>query len=177
MSKKYLIILGLVFTTLAIAARLLPHPWNFTPLGASLLFAGFILPKKWLWLPIVALGASDLIIGTYHAPVMIAVYLSYGLVMAAAYNLRSYYNFGVALITSLGGAVLFFLITNAAVWLWSGMYQSDITGLWASYAAGLPFFRNSLSGDLFYSAVFFGVYELAPLAFRLRRASRAPDCL
>ena len=168
MPKKYLILLGLVFTTLAIAIRLLPHPWNFTPLGASILFAGFILPKKWLWLPLAALLISDLIIGTYDAPVMIAVYLSYAILMAAAYNLRGYYNFLTALVTSLGGAILFFFITNAAVWLWSGMYQTDFNGLMASYAAGLPFFRNSLSGDLFYSAVFFGVYELAPLVFRLR---------
>ncbi len=173
MNKKYLIILGVVFTSLAIAIRLLPHPWNFTPLGASILFAGFILPKKWLALPIVALGVSDLIIGTYNTPVMIAVYLSYGLLMAAAYNLRPYYNFLTALATSLGGAILFFFITNAAVWLWSGVYQTDFNGLLASYAAGLPFFRNSLSGDLFYSAVFFGVYELAPFSLKLLKARAA----
>lgn len=160
MSKKYAVILGTLFAALTIIMRLVPHPWNFTPVGALLLYTGFILPRRYLILPLVVLAASDIIIGTYDFRIMAAVYGSYGLLIFASYSLRRHYSWPTVLMTSLGGSLLFFFITNAAVWLWSGMYPSDLPGLIMSYIAGIPFFRNSLAGDLFYTAAFFGIYEL-----------------
>jgi hypothetical protein len=64
----------------------------------------------------------------------------------------------------------FFLITNAAVWI-GGAYDRGIDGLWQSYVAGLPFYRGTLLGDLFYTAAFFGLYELV----RRPRRHEAPD--
>ncbi|MDO8509723.1 MAG: hypothetical protein Q7S24_01115, partial [bacterium] len=54
-----------------------------------------------------------------------------------------------------------FITTNAAVWAWSGMYAPTASGLWLSYYNALPFWRNMLVGDLFYTAVLVGGYELA----------------
>lgn len=62
---------------------------------------------------------------------------------------------------SLAGSVLFFLITNFAVWAYSSMYTRDLAGLAQSYIAGLPFFRNTVLGDLFWAGVFFGGYAFA----------------
>ena len=39
-------------------------------------------------------------------------------------------------------------------------------GLMLSYTLGLPFFRNTFTGDLMYTGVFFGAYELALTFFR-----------
>lgn len=62
---------------------------------------------------------------------------------------------------SLLSSVLFFLITNFAVWADPrSFYPQGIEGLLASYTAGLPFFRNTILGDLFFSGLFFGGYEL-----------------
>jgi len=63
---------------------------------------------------------------------------------------------------SLLGSILFFLITNWAVWAFGELYTKDVSGLIMSYGMGLPFFRNTLLGDLFYVCVFFGIAELLP---------------
>lgn len=159
MSKKYAILLGIIFAALAVILRLVPHPWNFTPVGALLLYTGFILPRRYLILPLLVLGVSDIIIGTYDFRIMAAVYGSYGLIIFSGFSLRRYYSLPTIFTASLGGSLLFFFVTNAAVWLWSGMYPGDLSGLTMSYVAAIPFFRNSLAGDLFYTSVFFGVYE------------------
>jgi hypothetical protein len=58
---------------------------------------------------------------------------------------------------ALGASVSFFLISNAAAWLWDPIYSKNLDGLIQSYAMGVPFFRFALAGDLFYTAVFFGI--------------------
>ena len=68
-------------------------------------------------------------------------------------------NVGTITLGTLGGTLLFFLATNAAVWAFSGMYQLNLAGLMLSYAMAIPFLKLSLVGDLFYTAVFFGMYE------------------
>ena len=66
---------------------------------------------------------------------------------------------------SIGASVLFFLVTNFAVWLTSPFYTPDFQGLMACYTAGLPFLKNGLAGDLFYTTVFFGSFYLAGLRY------------
>ncbi len=132
-------------------------------MGALVLFSGFVLPKRWLVLPLAALAATDAILGTYHWQVMFAVYGSYAVMLAAAYTARQYYSFAAVLGANVGAAVLFFLATNAAVALWSGMYPQTFDGVMASYIAAIPFFRGTLAGHLVYGAAFFGIYELARL--------------
>src|SRR3989338_480383 len=69
---------------------------------------------------------------------------------------------------SLLGSILFFLITNWAVWAFGELYTKDLGGLLMSYTMGLPFFRNTLLGDLFYVAVFFGIAEFVPFMLKQR---------
>jgi hypothetical protein len=54
-------------------------------------------------------------------------------------------------------ATLFFLITNFGSWINNPIYPQNYMGLMASYAAGLPFFQNTLLGDLSYLAILFGI--------------------
>jgi len=175
MQTKKLLLFAVLFTALAIVGRLIEHPWNFTPIGALMLFSGFMLPRRFLWIPLTSLVATDVIIGTYQWQIMLVVYGSYALTVAAAYTYRSSYGFMKAIGSSVGAAVGFFLITNAAVWLWSGMYGAGASGLLASYVAAVPFFRNSLAGYTLFSAVFFGIYEIVrvPLSMRARAAARS----
>jgi len=56
--------------------------------------------------------------------------------------------------------VVFFLVSNLGVWVSTEMYAKSWTGLIDCYAAGVPFFRYTLSGDLIYSGISFGVFEL-----------------
>ncbi|MBI3261382.1 hypothetical protein HYZ64_03375 [Candidatus Berkelbacteria bacterium] len=146
---------------LGFAARLLPHPANLTPVGAIGIFGGAHLPKRLaLALPLVALLLSDLVLGFYTWQVMVSVYggfLVYGL---AGLWIRQDYSIKRMVVGTLGASVFFFLLTNAAVWAFTPLYPHTIAGLGASYLAALPFFRNSLLGDFFYTAALFGVYEL-----------------
>jgi len=61
---------------------------------------------------------------------------------------------------SMASSVLFFLITNFGVWVSGTMYPKTIQGFWECYVMGLPFFRNTIVGDLGYNLVFFGSYAL-----------------
>lgn len=157
-----LTLMAAAMVAFAIIARLLPHPANFAPIAALALFSGSYLPKRSaLWLPLLAMIASDAIIGFYGIT-MLYVYGSFGLTGLIGMWLKYHRSARLVVTASLVSSVLFFLITNAGVWLdpLSG-YAPGLNGLWASYAAGLPFFRGTLLGDLTYTSIFFGGYELA----------------
>jgi len=114
---------------------------------------------------------ADLVIGLHDlVPV---VYGCIALTVALGFGLRG--KVGALRVAgySVGSAVLFFVTTNFFVWLTSGMYPLDATGLVACYVAAIPFFKNTLLGTLFWSAVLFGGFELLRrqyLALQLARA-------
>lgn len=154
-------ILAVVLIIIGAISRLLPHPGNFTPIAAIALFGAVYLPKKYaLILPITAMFFSDLVIGFYGIT-MLYVYGSFLLTSLIGLWLKNHKNMGTILASSLVCSILFFLITNFGVWAdpktW---YSPDLSGLMQSYITGLPFFKNTILGDLFYSGLFFGVYEL-----------------
>ena len=159
-------------TVVSILVRLLPHPANFTPIAALALFSGVYFSKRWSWIfPLAAMLVSDSIIGFYDARLMAAVYGSLLLPVLISRVIRKNKNFISITGVSLVGSILFFLITNFAVWLYSPLYPYTSSGLAQSYIAGLPFFRNTVLGDLFWAGVFFGCYALA---LKLARPMRAP---
>lgn len=146
---------------LAVVARLLPHPPNFAPIAAMALFGGAYLNKRYaLLLPLIALFLGDIFIGFYSPAVMISVYGSFLLVGFLGIWLKKRKNAQNILLAALGSSLLFFLVTNFAVWV-TGAYAQNPNGLLQSYMAGLPFLKNTLGGDLFYTISFFGGYELA----------------
>lgn len=158
-----------ILALLAIAARLAPHPANFAPVAALAMFIGATAwqqPTKTgrmaaLILPIAALLISDWVIGFYSWQVMVSVYAGFSISIILGLLIRRNYSWQTVFAASLTGSVIFFLLTNAAVWAFTPMYDKTIAGLLESYTLALPFFRNSLVGDLAYSAVLFGAYQLA----------------
>jgi len=138
------------------------HPWNFTPIAAMAIFAGCYLGKKWgALLPLGAMFVSDYFIGFYNWQVMVSVYASIALAFLIGWYLKNHkkwYNVGLSALIS---SVAFFIITNFAVWAFFDWYPHTWQGLITDYTFALPFFRNTLFGDLIYSGVLFGAYELA----------------
>jgi hypothetical protein len=146
-------------------------PYNFTPVAAIALFGGAMFSNRALAFlaPLAIMFVSDLIIGLH--PLMFAVYGSLLLIVLIGQLVRNNPTMINALAGALGGSVLFFLITNAAVWYGSVHYAQDFSGLISSYVAGVPFFRGTLVGDLLFTAVFFGSFKLAEIRFpQLARA-------
>lgn len=157
-------IVPLLLVIFAISMRLFPHPANVTPITALALFGSAYLPKRvGLVLPIIALLISDYFIG-FYGTTMYFVYGSFLLAGLIGLYIRKHKTVVTVIGGSLLSSVLFFLITNFAVWFDPrSFYSADLSGLLLSYTAGLPFFRNSLAGDLFFSGLFFGGYELLKL--------------
>lgn len=159
----------LLLTVLAVGSRLLPHPSNVAPIGGLALFSGAkagekthgFTPLVALSLPFVALIISDVLIGFYTWQVMISVYLGFALTAGIGWLIRKRQNWPVIMSASLLGSISFFMLTNTAVWAFTPMYAKTVTGLIESYTMALPFFRNSLIGDLLYTSLLFGVYQAA----------------
>jgi len=154
---RLITIIGLV--TIGILARLIDHPANVSPIAAIALFSGAMFSDKRLafGIPIAAMMLSDAIIG-FHELALI-VYLSFALCVFIGWFLIKKSSIKNVILASLAASVVFFVFTNFAYWLL--YYPNTFEGLVACYTAALPFFRNSLIGDLVYSGVLFGGFAFA----------------
>ena len=142
MNKRELLIIG--FLLFAVVVRLIPHPPNFTPIAALALFGSTTFRNKWfgLLLPIIAMGISDLYLGFYS--ISIWVYSSFFLI-----SLLGLYWKKIKVKNVFISSLIFFIITNFGVWL--GGYPKTIEGFLLCYTMAIPFFINSILGDLFFS--------------------------
>lgn len=167
------IFLVLIVAGLRIARRfgLLELPPNFAPVTAVALFAGtYIKDRRWaIALPLVIMFCSDLLIGFYDLRILIAVYGSFAISGFWGFLIRRHKKLLVVVGATLGASISFYLLTNLAVWLFSGMYALTAAGIFRCYLLALPFFRNTLLGDLFYVSVFFGLAEIIPLILAYKK--------
>jgi hypothetical protein len=176
MTSNHARLISLLSAIVAAAAlRLVPHPPNFTPIGAMALFSGAYLGRRGLAFaaPLGALLLSDLVLGFY--PGMWVQYLAVGLVVLiawAALKRVSVLRIGGA---GLASSVVFFIVTNFGTWALSGIYPLTVSGLMACYVAAIPFFQNTLAGDLFYSALLFGGFALVERAVPALRRAGGPS--
>jgi hypothetical protein len=147
----------------AAALRLVPHPPNFTPIGAMALFSGAYLGRRGFAFvaPLGAMLLSDIVLGFYSG--MWITYLAVALIVLVgwvALSRVSVLRLGLAAVAS---SVLFFLVSNFGTWALSGMYPHTLAGLSGCYLAAIPFFQNTIAGDLFYVALLFGGFRVAEL--------------
>lgn len=153
-------LIGIVL--LAVVARIIPHPPNFVPIGGLALFSGaHFSGKKAFIIPLMAMLVSDLFLG-FHST-MIFVYLSFLLTILIGKKIKENYKPQKLLLAALGSSILFFIVTNFGVWLVGDWYPKTIKGLVESYTLAIPFFRNTVFGDLIYSFSFFYGYRLLNL--------------
>ena len=146
---------------LGACARLLPHPWNFTPMMAIGLFAGSHARKTstGILATVSALALSDAFMGFYSG--FWYVYAATLIPVLLGRLIRNRSGVGAIVTTALASSVSFFVITNFMVWALSKqLYPHTIAGLAASYIAGIPFYQNQLLGDAFYTVAMFGGYAL-----------------
>lgn len=158
--------LAYVFVLFAVVARMpfMPHPWNFSPVLAALLYFGARRSRRQMWAPVALLALSDLLLDKY----VYAYAFSWDLLLTWAWyagmillgsGLREKTTVLRVGGAALAGSVSFFFISNFGVWAATAMYPKTLAGLVTCYAAGVPFFRHTVAGDLVYSAVMFGLPE------------------
>ncbi|MCK9425435.1 MAG: hypothetical protein M0Q21_05280 [Ignavibacteriaceae bacterium] len=157
-SNKFLVLTGLIL--LAAISRLIPHPLNFAPITGMALFASvYFDEKKFAFaVPVLAMFLSDLIIGLHSQ--MVTVYLSFVLIVGIGFLIKNKKSVGTVALASVVSSILFFVVTNFGMWALGTLYTKDITGLLLCFTAAIPFFQNTVLGDLFYTGLLFGVYEL-----------------
>lgn len=165
--KTLELLVAVLFVFVGIALRLLPHLPNFAPITAIALFGGVYLSRKVaLVLPLAAMLVSDMFIGFYEPQLMLFVYGSFILSVFLGFWLKGNKKWQNVLASSAFCALMFFIITNFAVWLFTPWYAKSAFGLAQCYVMALPFLRNSLLGDVFYTGLFFGLFELAEVWIR-----------
>ncbi len=156
--------------------RLFPHYPNFTAVGAIAIFGGSVINDKKLafLLPLAALFLSDvcleLFTGTkgFYGKGQLFVYGAFLLITWLATFMRKP-NAGNVAFAAVWSGLIFFLLSNFGVWIWSTLYPKTLAGLAEVYLAAIPFYKgeifgsfffNTILGNLFYSALLFGSYYI-----------------
>ena len=151
----------LIVTIILIGAfsRIIPHPPNFTAIGAISILGGVYFGKNYLafLIPIISMLISDFLLGFNMA---VSVYLSFLIMIPLGIGIKNKLSNLSVIKTSIYASVVFFLITNFSVWNFSTVYPNNIYGLLICYYAGIPFFFNTLLGNIFFSFSLFGIYEI-----------------
>ncbi|HYV93380.1 MAG TPA: DUF6580 family putative transport protein [Chitinophagales bacterium] len=164
-SPQFLIVTIMIL--LAAFSRLLTNKfeiWNFTPIIAMALFSGAEIRDKRLAfvIPLIAMLITDVFLGFY--PGIAVVYGALMLITCLGFLLQNRVNVVTVILGSLGSSVIFFLVTNFALVYPTVMYPHNLQGVIESYAQALKFYRDNnfsaLYGDLIYSGILFGSYEL-----------------
>lgn len=186
MKRNYALLLVIASLVIVSFARLIEHPFNFTPLVAMSIFGVYQCKGKWysFLLPLVAIFFSDVLVNVFVQNTYLdspfayfttaTPYVGYvtllligclGLIMknAKATTVTLY---------SLIGSLVFYLVTNTSAWIVdpANLYSNDLAGLAQCLYAGIPFYKNEITGsfflnqiagDLFFNGVLFGMFALA----------------
>ena len=172
LSTRHFILAGLLI--LAAFSRLIPHPPNFTALGAMALFGGAYVSSRTLAiiLPLAALWISDLILNNlvytefYQGFVLFSsghiwIYISFIVIVIVGKSTMKNVTMKSVGLSGISASVIFFLLSNFGVWLGGMMYPLSLSGLITCYIAALPFFGWTLVGNVFYCTMLFGSFEFA----------------
>ncbi|PVD50307.1 hypothetical protein DC498_20920 [Terrimonas sp.] len=167
-----------VFTLIALVVvaalyRVVPgRPFGFAPQIAMAIFAGAVIKdrKTAFALPLISMFISDafyqilyvsglsIIPGFYEGQA--TNYILFTLLTVVGFLIKKINIVNVA-IASIAASTIYFLTSNFMVWLsGTGGYQHPQTfnGLMMTIADGVPFYKNSIWGTLFFSVVLFGGY-------------------
>ncbi len=178
-----------------IILRLTPHMPNFAPIAAMALFGGAYLSKRFaIIVPLIAMAISDyllLYIHPFQSPIVDFsriypltamfngstpfVWGSFVLVGLIGMWIKKHKNVRSVIFGSLASSALFFLITNFGFWLANDIYPKTVSGQIEAYVMALPFFKWTVLGDLFYTGMFFGAYEVALWTAKRFRTSPAVE--
>ncbi len=157
MNKKETVLAFLIIA-LGVLSRFLPHVPNFVPVTAIAIFGGRYFSKYYAWvIPFAIMSISDIFLG--FSDVTLYVYAGLALAIFGGTILKKHYGIGNLVAVTFASSVGFFLVSNFGVWM-AGWYGRTLPGLIKCYEMAIPFFRNSLAGDLFYVTVMFGAYEI-----------------
>jgi hypothetical protein len=175
-TPRFLFITSVIFV--AAISRLFPHIPNFTPIAAMALFGAVYFENKLvaMFVPLFTMFISDIALelttGWGFHNTIVYVYVAFILTSVIGLWVKRNTTVQTIAMGAITSSVLFFIITNFGVWAASGGV-GGAAGLGATYIFGIPFFAPTLLGDLFYNAIFFGIFYLAqrryPALIRIKK--------
>ena len=155
--------LPILLVALCVILRVIPHPPNFAPVGATAMFAGRTM-KPWMALTLVAVAMfiGDAVLAWLHGYPLVSlvtpfVYGGFFLQALLGRVLRS--RKGGVIAAAALGALGFFALSNVGVWVGSAMYPHTTAGLLTCCLEAVPFLGRTLLGDLFFSVALSAVYK------------------
>lgn len=165
-----LVVTGIVLA--AALSRLLPHPWNFTPVGAMALFGAAYYANRWIAFlaPLAALWISDLVLNnTIHATYyqgftlfsseLAGMYVAFAVMVLIGVGMLRKLSIKTLAATSVLGVLGWWICVDFFSWLGNPIYAKNLAGLITCYAAGFPYFLDMLLSTVLYGALLFGVFE------------------
>ncbi|MFM2048271.1 MAG: hypothetical protein RI955_819 [Bacteroidota bacterium] len=161
-NKYHIAIVGIMIAAIIFRLFNSNFQWlaNFSPIAAMALFGSANFKNKSLGfiVPFCIMIVSDCFLG-FHST-MIFTYGSFALIcLLGGSFLRNGFSFYKIIGASIVSSIIFFIVTNFGVWVMQNMYTKDLNGLVTCYVSAIPFLRNTMVGDLFFSAVFFSAFE------------------
>lgn len=157
--KIEILILPVIIIAFGAILRLLPHPPNMAPIAAMALFGGVYLNRKYaLIVPILAMVASDIFLG-FNASTPL-VYASFVLSGVIGLSLKNHKSLSGVLGGTIISSIIFFFLTNFNFWYATSLYPKTFDGMIQAYVMAIPFFRNTIMGDIMYVGLFFGSFEI-----------------
>lgn len=178
------VITSIILIIAAILYRVFPHPHNFAPITGVALFGGAVFSRKIyaFLVPLVALYLGDLIINNtiarqffsevqgfiWFSEYMIFNFVAFAMIALIGHTYLKKMSPGKIIGGAIFSSILFFVVTNFGSWLTSGFYPKSMVGLTESFASGIPFFQNTLLGDLVFTCALFGIYKLV-LGYSVRK--------
>ena len=153
--------LALMLIVILAFSRIIPHPANFTPILGMAVFAGTVFDRKIFsfLIPLLAMILSDLFLG-FHSGIVI-IYFAICLNVAIGIYFINKISYFKILVSLVSGSLVFFIITNFAVWFSSGMYAYSLEGLLTCYTMALPFLQNTIISTILYGVGAFFIFELS----------------
>ena len=164
--KKNIFPLGLIL--ILTLSRIIPHPWNFTPVIAVAIMSGYFFKNIYFSFSILLISmlVADLFLGFYEN--MIFVYSSLLLISFLFYKISKRINFKNLFIYGFAGSVIFFVISNFGVWALGSLgvnnipYEKNLNGLIECFVVALPFFHNTFLSTLIFSYSAIYIYKSLP---------------
>ena len=145
--KNYILPISLIL--ILSFSRIIPHPWNFTPVLAIGIFSGFYFKKFYLGLFIVifSMFLGDLYLGFHNT--MFFTYISLAAAVGIGLYIKSFKTYEI-FYSSVISSVCFFIVTNFGAWITLDIYEKNFSGLVNSYIMAIPFFHNTLISTFVY---------------------------
>ncbi len=176
--KKIALVAAVILASVALRLIFNEMRWfNLVPIAALGIFSGSILKNKTMayLIPFGAFFVTDIFFQLFtetpgfYSWAQLFTYGAVLLITLMGTNLNPTKKLNILGYT-IGGSLVFFLVSNFGVWAEGLMYPLTVSGLVECFGMALPFYKsefatqlfvNAFAADILFSAVAFGIYNFS----------------